>query len=126
MQVALFPELDDDDMLVMRMEYQLSLETGHLAEGRFTMPRMGCPYRSVDIWLANVCQASLCPWNEGCSSCKHILRCDTCNSILICPRKGPRDWALGATLHWTASGRRRGSIQGEVKPKVKISISHLI
>lgn len=32
MKIGIFPELDDNDIVVLEMEYQLPLETGHLGE----------------------------------------------------------------------------------------------
>lgn len=88
LKVALFPELDEEEQLVMRTEYQLTTESGQVGKEEYMTPRFGCAHRSVDLWLSSVYQTTICRlFDSFCSSCKRISVCSACNTTLKCPRK---------------------------------------
>ncbi|KAI9934106.1 hypothetical protein MW887_005179 [Aspergillus wentii] len=90
LKIELYPELDDEDKLIIRTEYQLTIEAGQLGKEEHMTPRFGCAHRSVDLWLASVCQTTICRlYDSFCQSCQRISICNTCNATLVCPRKQP-------------------------------------
>ncbi|KAJ6024573.1 hypothetical protein N7540_005370 [Penicillium herquei] len=90
LKISLFPELNEDDQLVMRTEYQLTTEPGQVGKEEYMTPRFGCAHRSVDLWLSSVHQTTICRLFEStCSSCQRISVCAACNTTLKCPRKQP-------------------------------------
>lgn len=105
LKISLLPELDDDDQLVIRTEYQLTTDSGQVGKEEYMTPRFGCAHRSVDLWLSSVYQTSICRlFDSFCSSCKRISVCAACNTTLKCPRKQPfnSEESGRATYHfWT-------------------------
>ncbi|EAW08658.1 uncharacterized protein ACLA_095910 [Aspergillus clavatus NRRL 1] len=90
LQIEIFPELDDEDQLRIKTEYRLTTESGKLGKEEAMTPRFGCAHRSIDLWLSSVCQTTICrTYDEACSSCQRISICNSCNSVLRCPRKQP-------------------------------------
>ena len=90
LKVTLFPELDEDDKLLLRTEYELTTESGQVGKEEFMTPRFGCAHRSVDLWLSSVYQTTICRlFDSLCSSCKRISVCGACDTTLKCPRKHP-------------------------------------
>ncbi|KAJ5248971.1 hypothetical protein N7468_000422 [Penicillium chermesinum] len=90
MTISVFPELNDDDQLIVRTEYQLTTESGQVGKEEFMTPRFGCAHRSVDLWLSGVHQTTICRlFDKFCSSCQRISVCGACNTTLKCPRKQP-------------------------------------
>lgn len=90
LKVALFPELDDEDQLVVRTEYQLTTESGQVGKEEYMTPRFGCAHRSVDLWLSSVYQTTICRlFDSFCTSCRRISDCAACSTTLKCPRKQP-------------------------------------
>ncbi|PYH98864.1 F-box domain protein [Aspergillus ellipticus CBS 707.79] len=106
LKIEIYPDLDDEDQLRIKTEYQLSTGSGQLGREEHMTPRFGCAHRSVDLWLASVCQTTICRlYDKHCASCQRISICNTCNASLKCPRKQPSrlDEESGqATYHfWT-------------------------
>lgn len=105
LKIALFPELDDDEQLIIRTEYQLTTESGQLGKEEYMTPRFGCAHRSVDLWLSSVYQAIICRlFDSFCNSCRRISTCAACETTLKCPRKQPfhSEEAGKVTYHfWT-------------------------
>lgn len=90
LKIALFPELNEEDQLVIRTEYQLTTESGQVGKDECITPRFGCAHRSVDLWLSSVHQTTICRLYENfCTSCQRIAVCSMCNTMLKCPRKHP-------------------------------------
>ena len=90
LKTSLFPELDQDDQLVIRTEYQLTTENGQVGKEEFMTPRFGCAHRSVDLWVSSVHQTTICRlFDTFCSSCQRISVCSACDTSLKCPRKAP-------------------------------------
>lgn len=90
LKVSLFPELNEEDQLVIRSEYQLTTEPGQVGKEEFMTPRFGCAHRSVDLWLSSVYQSTICRiFDSFCTSCQRISVCSTCDTTLKCPRKQP-------------------------------------
>ncbi|KAJ5279967.1 hypothetical protein N7478_005339 [Penicillium angulare] len=90
LKVSLFPELDDEDQLVIRSEYNLTTESGQVGKEEYMTPRFGCAHRSVDLWLSSVYQSTICRlFDSFCTSCRRISVCAACNTTLKCPRKQP-------------------------------------
>jgi hypothetical protein len=90
LKTSLFPEIDHNDQLVLRTEYQLTTEPGQVGKEDFMTPRFGCAHRSVDLWLSSVYQTTICRlFDSFCSSCKRISVCSACDTTLKCPRKHP-------------------------------------
>ncbi|KAJ6109842.1 hypothetical protein N7486_002077 [Penicillium sp. IBT 16267x] len=88
--VSLFPELNEEDQLVMRTEYQLTTESGQVGKEEYMTPRFGCAHRSVDLWLSSVYQTTICRlFDNFCASCRRISVCATCNTTLKCHRNKP-------------------------------------
>lgn len=105
LKIALYPELDDEDHLVVRTEYELTTESGQVGKEEYMTPRFGCAHRSVDLWLSSVYQTVICQlFDSFCSSCQRIAICGACNTTLKCPRKQPfhSEESGQATYHfWT-------------------------
>lgn len=98
LKTSLFPELDHNDQLVIRSEYQLTTESGQVGKEEFMTPRFGCAHRSVDLWLSSVHQTTVCQlFDSNCSSCHRISVCSACDTTLKCPRK--------AAFHSEKSGK---------------------
>ncbi|KAL2828267.1 cohesin loading factor-domain-containing protein [Aspergillus cavernicola] len=90
MNIEIFPELDDEDQLRIRTEYHLMTTPGQLGKEEHMTARFGCAHRSVDLWLAGVCQTTLCQlYEDRCASCRRISICNSCSAMLRCPRKQP-------------------------------------
>ncbi|KAJ5921491.1 hypothetical protein N7466_009817 [Penicillium verhagenii] len=90
LKVSLFPELNEEDELVMRTEYQLTTESGQVGKEEYMTPRFGCAHRSVDLWLSSVYQSTICRlFDTLCTSCRRISVCASCNTTLRCSRKHP-------------------------------------
>ncbi|PYH48243.1 uncharacterized protein BP01DRAFT_371812 [Aspergillus saccharolyticus JOP 1030-1] len=90
LEIAIYPELDQDDLLRIHTEYHMTTGTGQLGREESITPRFGCAHRSVDLWLSSVCQTTVCRlYDSHCASCQRISVCNTCNSSLRCPRKQP-------------------------------------
>ncbi|RAH42941.1 uncharacterized protein BO95DRAFT_455411 [Aspergillus brunneoviolaceus CBS 621.78] len=90
LEIAIYPELDQDDLLRIHTEYHMTTGTGQLGREEHITPRFGCAHRSVDLWLSSVCQTTICRlYDSHCASCKRISVCNTCNASLRCPRKQP-------------------------------------
>ena len=90
LKVSLFPELNEDDQLVIRTQYQLTTESGQVGKEEYMTPRFGCAHRSVDLWLSSVHQTTICRlFDSLCSSCRRISVCAACDTTLRCPRKQP-------------------------------------
>lgn len=90
LKTSLYPELDENDQLVIRTEYQLTTEIGQVGKEEFMTPRFGCAHRSVDLWVSSVHQTTICRlFDTFCSSCQRISVCSACDTILKCPRKAP-------------------------------------
>ena len=90
LKIEIFPELDEQDNLVVWTCYWLSTGMGHLGKEEYMTPRFGCAHRSVDLWLSSVCQVDTCHINDSlCSSCKQISACSACSTTLKCHRKQP-------------------------------------
>jgi hypothetical protein len=87
---SLFPEINADNQLVLRTEYQLTTESGQVGKEDYMTPRFGCAHRSVDLWVSSVHQTTICRlFDSFCSSCKRISVCSACDTTLTCPRKAP-------------------------------------
>lgn len=110
LKVELYPELDDDDNLVLHTYYRLSTDAGQLGKEEYMTPRFGCAHRSLDLWLSSVCQTSACHLYESfCSSCRRISVCNSCNTAMKCPRKQP--WHVddsGRVTYYFTTERRLG------------------
>lgn len=90
MKISVFPELTDDEQLIIRTEYELTTESGQVGKEEFMTPRFGCAHRSVDLWVSSVHQTTICQlFEKFCSSCQRITVCAACNTTLKCPRKHP-------------------------------------
>ncbi|KAJ5826181.1 hypothetical protein N7474_003319 [Penicillium riverlandense] len=90
LKVALFPEINEENQLVIRTEYHLTTEPGQVGKEECMTPRFGCAHRSVDLWLSSVYQTTVCRlYDSFCASCKRISVCSACNTTLKCPRKQP-------------------------------------
>lgn len=90
MKISVFPELNDDDQLMIRTEYQLTTESGQVGKEEHMTTRFGCAHRSVDLWVSSVHQTTICRlFDTFCSSCQRISVCAACNTTLKCPRKQP-------------------------------------
>lgn len=90
LKVSLFPELNEENQLVMRTEYQLTTESGQVGKEEYMTPRFGCAHRSVDLWLSSVYQTTICRlFDNFCASCRRISVCASCNTTLKCHRKQP-------------------------------------
>ncbi|RAH80240.1 hypothetical protein BO86DRAFT_449185 [Aspergillus japonicus CBS 114.51] len=90
LEIAIYPELDQDNLLRIHTEYHMTTGTGQLGREEHITPRFGCAHRSVDLWLSSVCQSTICRlYDSHCASCKRISICNTCNASLRCPRKQP-------------------------------------
>ncbi|KAJ5902510.1 hypothetical protein N7495_003038 [Penicillium taxi] len=90
LKVSLYPELNEEDQVVMRTEYQLTTESGQIGKEEFMTPRFGCAHRSVDLWVSAAYQTTICQlYDSCCLSCKRITVCGACNTSLKCPRKQP-------------------------------------
>lgn len=90
LKIALFPQLDDEDQLIIRTEYLLTTESGQVGKEECMTPRFGCAHRSMDLWLSSVHQTTICRlYDSFCSSCQRISICSACNTMLKCPRKQP-------------------------------------
>ncbi|CAG8907129.1 unnamed protein product [Penicillium salamii] len=90
LKTSLYPELDENDQLVIRTEYQLTTEVGQVGKEEFMTPRFGCAHRSVDLWVSSVHQTTICRlFDTFCSSCQRISVCSACDTTLKCPRKAP-------------------------------------
>ncbi|KAJ5092328.1 hypothetical protein NUU61_007198 [Penicillium alfredii] len=90
LHVSLFPELNAENGLVIRTEYQLTTEPGQVGKEECMTPRFGCAHRSVDLWLSGVYQTTICRlFDSFCSSCQRISVCSACKTTLKCPRKQP-------------------------------------
>lgn len=90
LRIELYPELDQDDNLVVRTSYQLLTKMGQLGKEQYMTPRFGCAHRSLDLWLSSVCQTEVCRLYETfCSSCQRISVCSACRTTLKCARKQP-------------------------------------
>lgn len=88
LRISLFPELNEEDQLVIRTEYQLTTESGQVGKEDYITPRFGCAHRSVDLWISSVHQTTICRlFNSSCTSCRRISVCSACNTVLHCPRK---------------------------------------
>lgn len=86
MKIDIFPELDEQDNLVVRTEYRLSAGRGQLARREHMTPRLGCPHRSADLWFSSVCQTTICQLHESsCPACRSISNCSCCGTKLRCP-----------------------------------------
>ena len=84
-KIRILPELDETDMLKVRVEYELTIQERQLGKEESMIPRLGCAHRAVDMWLASVCNT----YDEFGHTLSHISTCSICNTSLICPRKGP-------------------------------------
>lgn len=89
LKIEIFPELDENNQLNIKTKYLLSVDLEKLGEIEHLTPRLGCAHRSVDLWLASVCQRTHQYCDGSCTSCKQIAICGICNTWLRCPRKGP-------------------------------------
>ncbi|KAJ5628439.1 hypothetical protein N7490_010667 [Penicillium lividum] len=88
LKVSLFPELNEENQLVVRTEYQLTTESGQVGKEEYMTPRFGCAHRSVDLWVSSVYQTTICRlFDTVCTSCRRISVCATCNTTLKCHRK---------------------------------------
>ncbi|KAH8689619.1 hypothetical protein BGW36DRAFT_365389 [Talaromyces proteolyticus] len=88
--IEIYPEIDDDERLMIRTEYRLYVEPNRLGKHQYITPRFGCAHRSMDLWLSSVCQTLYCHrYNSFCSACKRINVCSTCDTTLKCPKKRP-------------------------------------
>ncbi|KAJ5475904.1 hypothetical protein N7475_001633 [Penicillium sp. IBT 31633x] len=95
---SLFPELNADNQLVIRTEYQLTTELGQVGKEDYMTPRFGCAHRSVDLWVSGVHQTTICRlFDTFCSSCQRISVCSACATTLKCPPQSP--------VHSEKSGR---------------------
>lgn len=112
LKIALFPELDDEEQLVVRTEYQLTTEPGQVGKEEYMTPRFGCAHRSVDLWLSSVYQTTICRlFDSFCSSCQRIAVCGACSTTLKCPRKQPfhSEQSGQATYHFWTERRLGGA-----------------
>ncbi|KAL4780540.1 cohesin loading factor-domain-containing protein [Aspergillus varians] len=90
LKIEIFPELDDEDELRIKTEYHLTTVPGQLGKEEHMTARFGCAHRSVDLWLAGVCQTTICQvYENSCASCRRISICDSCNTLLKCSRQQP-------------------------------------
>ncbi|KAE8307949.1 hypothetical protein BDV41DRAFT_568625 [Aspergillus transmontanensis] len=70
-KIRILPELDEADMLKVRVEYRLTIEIGQLGKEESMIPRLGCAHRAVDMWLASVCNK----YDESGYIPSHISTC---------------------------------------------------
>ncbi|OGM48824.1 F-box domain protein [Aspergillus bombycis] len=84
-KIRILPDLDENDMLKVRVEYQLAIKAGQLGKEESMIPRLGCAHRAVDLWLASVCNTN----DDFGWTPSHVSTCNLCNSTLTCLRKGP-------------------------------------
>ncbi|KGO70680.1 Tetratricopeptide-like helical [Penicillium italicum] len=76
LKTSLFPEINADNQLTLRTEYELTTESGQVGKEDYMTPRFGCAHRSVDLWLSSVHQTTICRlFDSFCSSCKRISVC---------------------------------------------------
>ncbi|KAJ5545427.1 hypothetical protein N7461_007731 [Penicillium sp. DV-2018c] len=98
LKTSLFPELNEDNQLVIRTEYRLTTVSGQVGKEDYMTPRFGCAHRSLDLWLSSVHQTTVCRlFDSSCSSCHRISACSACDTTLKCPRKSP--------FHYEKSGK---------------------
>lgn len=89
-KIDIFPEIDEEERLVVRTEYHMYVEPSRLGKHQHITPRFGCAHRSMDLWLSSVCQTLYCNrYDSFCSACRRISVCGTCETTLKCPRKRP-------------------------------------
>ncbi|KAB8261787.1 hypothetical protein BDV32DRAFT_121061 [Aspergillus pseudonomiae] len=84
-KIRILPDLDENDVLKVRVEYQLAIKAGQLGKEDSMIPRLGCAHRAVDLWLASVCNT----YGDFGWTPSHVSTCSLCNSTLTCLRKGP-------------------------------------
>lgn len=105
LKIEISPELEESNQLNIKTKYLLSVEPGKLGEYEHLTPRLGCAHRSIDLWLASVCQKTHQLCDTSCSLCKQISTCDICNTMLRCPRKKPcrldKESGKAIYLFWT-------------------------
>ncbi|OXV07502.1 hypothetical protein Egran_04732 [Elaphomyces granulatus] len=92
LKINIFPELDNAGRLLVRTEYHLHMDSNKLGAKGYITTRFGCPHRSLDFWLTNVCQISNCQCHDlgrGCIWCAQTLTCSSCRSTLSCPKRSP-------------------------------------
>lgn len=90
LRIEIYPELDVEDRLKIRTEYHLTTVAGQLGKEEYMTARFGCAHRSLDLWLSGVCQTTICQIYENrCPSCRQIALCNSCNTLMRCPRKQP-------------------------------------
>ncbi|KAL4941424.1 hypothetical protein BDV06DRAFT_212640 [Aspergillus oleicola] len=90
LKIEIFPELDSEDRLSIKTQYHMTTAPGQLGKEEYMTARFGCAHRSVDLWLSGVCQTTLCQLYENhCASCRRIVVCNSCNTVLRCPRQQP-------------------------------------
>lgn len=112
MKISIYPELDENDQLRVRTEYEMTTEAGQVGKEAYMTPRFGCAHRSVDLWLSSVHQTSVCRlFDSYCTSCRRISVCGACNTSLKCPRKQPyNSGELGRdTFHFLTQRNLGGS-----------------
>ncbi|KAI2791793.1 hypothetical protein POX_c04672 [Penicillium oxalicum] len=81
MKISIYPELDENDQLRVRTEYEMTTEAGQVGKEAYMTPRFGCAHRSVDLWLSSVHQTSVCRlFDSYCTSCRRISVCGACNT----------------------------------------------
>lgn len=94
LKVELFPELDEEDNIIIQTCYRLSTGMGQLGKEEYITPRLGCAHRSLDLWLSSVCKVNICRLHDSfCASCQQISVCIACNTTLNCSRKQPHHFA---------------------------------
>jgi hypothetical protein len=102
LKMSLFPELNEEDQLVMHSEYQLTTESGQVGKEEYMTPRFGCAHRSVDLWLSSVYQSTICRvFDSFCASCKRITVCSACDTTLKCRRKQPYNTEEGGKVTYS-------------------------
>lgn len=88
--IEIYPELNEQDKLIIRTEYRMKMDANMLGKRNSTSPRLGCAHRSLDLWLSSVCQTLYCHQHDAfCSACKQISTCSKCETTLKCPQKRP-------------------------------------
>lgn len=90
LNVKIYPKLDERDRLIVRTEYELSIEPNQLAKEQHMTPRFGCAHRSLDLWLSGICHSAYChAYRTVCVSCRRISVCSGCSTVMDCARRRP-------------------------------------
>ncbi|PWY80785.1 hypothetical protein BO94DRAFT_470492 [Aspergillus sclerotioniger CBS 115572] len=90
LRIEISPELNDAHQLKITTSYKLSVESGQLGKNGHLTWRLGCAHRTIDLWLASVCQAGVLNlYHSACDLYRQIQTCSICETTLVFPRGHP-------------------------------------